>query len=66
MDGGRITFTHPLMASAVYTFVSAPVRREIHRRIAEHVDDPEESARHLALSSSGPDEEVASSLDVAG
>ena len=60
---GRIAFSHPLYASAVYS--SAPVarRREAHRALAGMVDDPEERARHLALAASGPNEEVAAVVE---
>ena len=60
---GRIAFSHPLYASAVYG--SAPVarRREAHRALAEMVGDPEERARHLALAASGPNEEVAALVE---
>ena len=60
---GRIAFSHPLYASAVYS--SAPVarRREAHRALAEMVADPEECARHLALAASGPAEEVAAVVE---
>lgn len=63
LDGDRVRFTHPLLASAVYTSASPTRRREIHRELAAHVDDREESARHLALASQAPDEHVAEVLD---
>jgi len=60
---GRVTFTHPLLASSVYSGIEGDRRREIHRRLAEAVTDPEERARHLALSTKGVSAEVASALD---
>jgi DNA-binding CsgD family transcriptional regulator len=63
IDGDRIRFTHPLLASAVYTSASLTQRRETHRRLAALVEDREESARHLALATPGPDDVVAEVLD---
>ena len=60
---GRIEFAHPLLAAAAYESVPAARRRELHRRAAELVADPEERARQLALASVGPDPEVAGQLD---
>lgn len=65
VEEGRIAFTHPLLASSVYEAASADERRRAHRSLAEHVDDPEARARHLALSSAGPDPGVAEALDEA-
>ncbi|HEU4356572.1 MAG TPA: AAA family ATPase [Actinomycetota bacterium] len=65
IEGGRIAFTHPLLASTVSEAASADERRRVHRRLAEHVADLEARARHLALGSDGPDPEVAAALDEA-
>jgi DNA-binding CsgD family transcriptional regulator len=65
LGGGRVRFTHPLLASTVYEAASDEGRRRAHARLAEHVEDPEERARHLALAASGPDEGVAEALDQA-
>ena len=61
--GERIRFTHPLLASVVYTEAPPSRRRALHARLAEIVDDPDERARHLALAATGPDPEVAAALD---
>jgi DNA-binding CsgD family transcriptional regulator len=61
--GGRIRFTHPLLASTVYERAGDEQRREVHRRLARLVADPEERARHLALAAEGPDELVAAELE---
>jgi len=63
--GERIRFTHPLLASAVYANASPTRRRELHRRLAEVVTDPEERARHLASSVTKPDQLVAASIEEA-
>jgi DNA-binding CsgD family transcriptional regulator len=62
---GRIDFTHPLFASAVYGSASGHDRSEAHRELAGAVRDPEERARHLALASTGPDEATALALEEA-
>ena len=63
--GGRVRFTHPLLGSTLYLNSSAADRRELHGRLAVLMPDPEERARHLALSADGPDEGVADALEVA-
>jgi DNA-binding CsgD family transcriptional regulator len=59
----NITFTHPLLAAEAYAAIDAEARRELHRRIASAVTEPEELARHLALASTGPEAAVATALD---
>ena len=59
---GRISFVHPLFASAVYAAASQARRRDVHRVLAVEVADPEERARHLALSCDGPDAEAAGAV----
>jgi ATP/maltotriose-dependent transcriptional regulator MalT len=65
IDGGRVRFTHPLLGSVLYADAGAPSRKQIHRQLADVVEDPEESARHLALTADRPDATVAASLDEA-
>ena len=62
-ERGRIRFTHPLLASAIYGSVSQERRRQLHRRLAEVVGDPEERAHHLALSRDEADEVTAAELE---
>jgi DNA-binding CsgD family transcriptional regulator len=62
-SGGTVRFTHPLMAAAVYGAATAAERRLVHRELADVVQDPEERARHLALTSAEPDEALAAALD---
>ncbi|MEX0755062.1 MAG: AAA family ATPase [Actinomycetota bacterium] len=64
--GTSIEFTHPLFASTVYESASTGDRRAAHAGLANAVKDPEERARHLALCSTGPSEEVARVLEEAG
>jgi DNA-binding CsgD family transcriptional regulator len=63
LDGDRVRFVHPLFASALYAETDGGRRREIHRRLAGIVADPEERARHLALGTEGADADVAAALD---
>jgi DNA-binding CsgD family transcriptional regulator len=63
MSGSSVAFTHPLLASAVYADAAPSTRRGVHQRLAAVSTDLEQRARHLALSSTGADDEAASSLD---
>ena len=65
LEGDAIRFTHPLLASSVYGMARVAERRAVHRRLAEHMDDKEERARHLALGTAAPDAKVAAELDEA-
>jgi DNA-binding CsgD family transcriptional regulator/predicted ATPase len=62
VQGDRIRFVHPLLASGVYAATPPAVRRDIHRALAALVREPEERARHLALSRDPPDSYVAAVL----
>ena len=62
---GQVRFTHPLLASTVYAGATPDERRAVHRVLADHITDPEERARHLALGSRGPDASTAAALDEA-
>jgi DNA-binding CsgD family transcriptional regulator len=62
-SGGTVRFTHPLMAATVYEVSTAAERRMVHRELADIVKDPEERARHLALTPPVPDEALAAVLD---
>ncbi len=62
---GRVRFTHPLLAAAVYESAPPSRRRSVHRMLGGRLEDPEERARHLALGSEGPDLEIAGHLDEA-
>ncbi|HEY8170049.1 MAG TPA: AAA family ATPase [Candidatus Limnocylindria bacterium] len=64
-DDDPVRFTHPLLSSEVYAALEDAERRDLHRRLASVVSEPEELARHLALAAAGPDPEVADALDAA-
>jgi DNA-binding CsgD family transcriptional regulator len=63
VESGRIRFSHPLIASVVYRSIPFERRRELHAHLATAVLDPEERARHLALSVDGPDDSVSDALE---
>ena len=63
IEGNRIRFAHPLLASGVYTDASPTQRRLMHRRLADVVDEMELRARHLALGSTAGDPETLVTLD---
>jgi DNA-binding CsgD family transcriptional regulator/tetratricopeptide (TPR) repeat protein len=65
LEGERIRFTHPLLASTHYASASASKRRQLHRALADVLEDEEERARHLALSAEAPDRQIAFALEQA-
>jgi DNA-binding CsgD family transcriptional regulator len=65
LDRDRVGFTHPLLATAAYSQMSALDRRRLHARLAEVVEDVEERGRHLAAAAERPGTEVAAALDAA-
>jgi AAA ATPase domain len=60
-----VRFTHPLLASVVLGEFAPAARREAHSRLAAFVAEPDDRARHLALSTIEPDADVAAELDAA-
>jgi DNA-binding CsgD family transcriptional regulator len=60
---GVVTFTHPLLASALYGDLTPRERKRAHGLLASLVDDPLARARHLALAASAPDAEVAAAVE---
>jgi DNA-binding CsgD family transcriptional regulator len=62
---GRLSFTHPLFGSALYSSMSPDERRALHTRIAERVEALEERALHRALAAASADGETAELLDLA-
>ncbi len=59
LDGERVRFVHPLLASTITSAAAPQQRREMHRTLARLLDDPVASARHLSRASVDPDETVA-------
>lgn len=55
IDGVRLRFTHPLLATGVYAEATPARRRSMHRRLAAIVEEPELRARHLALAATTGD-----------
>jgi DNA-binding CsgD family transcriptional regulator/tetratricopeptide (TPR) repeat protein len=60
-----VRFSHPLVGSAVYGWISPLARREMHVRLAETAADPDVRARHLALSTDGENAQIAELLEEA-
>ena len=60
--GDAVRFGHPLLASAVSSSALPAQRRHMHRRLAEVVETDEQQAKHLALGTEPPSEEVAATL----
>ena len=65
LEGGRLRFTHPLLAAAVYEAAPAGERKAAHRALADLVEDPEERALHTGRGYDEPDETVAATLEAA-
>jgi DNA-binding CsgD family transcriptional regulator len=65
LDGHRLRFTHPILSHGVYSGAPPHRRRDMHRRLAGLVQDPELKARHLALSSTTAEPATVAALDQA-
>ena len=64
-EDDRLRFSHPLLASTIYGSLTVARRRDVHRRLAQAVGDPEEQARHLARAQRTPDAAAASRIEAA-
>ena len=60
----RLTFRHPLIRSAVVALSTSDQRRHAHRLLAACMPLPERRAWHLSEATVGPDENVASLVEV--
>jgi len=65
LEDGQLRFTHPLIASTLVNDAPLELLRRLHEHLASQVADPEERARHLALSADRPNAGVAAALDEA-
>lgn len=65
LDGNRVRFSHPLLASVIYNDAPVSTRRLAHRTLAGLETHPELRARHLALAAATGDEEIFAALDQA-
>ena len=63
LDGERLRFTHPLLASSISSRFPPARRRALHAQLALLVPTVEERARHLALATMEPSREVAVVLE---
>jgi DNA-binding CsgD family transcriptional regulator len=63
ISGGRVRFTHPVLASTHYASAPSSMRRELHRVLATVIDDEQERATHIALGAEAPDREIADTLE---
>ncbi len=60
-----LRFAHPLLAAAAIAELDALDRQALHAHLADMVDDPDDRARHLALSCAEPDTAVADEFEEA-
>ncbi|MCV7100146.1 helix-turn-helix transcriptional regulator [Mycobacterium palustre] len=65
IDGSHLRFTHPILAHGVYSGATPGRRRDMHRRLAELVAEPELRARHLALADATGEPRTIEALDTA-
>lgn len=63
LDGGRVRFSHPLLASAIANAIPPGQLRELHAIASRLAQLPEARARHRAFAASGPSAAVAADLD---
>ncbi|MFI6182918.1 ATP-binding protein [Nonomuraea sp. NPDC051191] len=64
VDGGTVTFAHPLMRAAALHVGLLDERLAVHRALAEVLHDQEDRrAWHLAAAALGPDEHAAAALE---
>ena len=64
-SSGRLRLTHPLLAAAAREEALANELSELHRFLAERLEDDVERALHLALASREPDGRIARRLEYA-
>lgn len=62
VDGGRLRFTHPLLASAAYAAARPWERRDAHTHLAGAAEDTLERAHHLGRATAAAEERIAAEL----
>jgi hypothetical protein len=62
-DNGRLSFAHPLLATAAYELLLPEERREIHARLSVASTDLVERGHHVSRSVVDRDEPAAETLD---
>lgn len=62
VEGGRLRFAHPLLASAAYAAARPWERRDAHTHLARAAEDRLERAHHLGRSATAADESIAAEL----
>jgi predicted ATPase len=65
LEGSRVRFIHPLLASICYEQAPPWKRRAVHRALADALNDVEDRAHHLAAAAERPDATVAAALESA-
>ena len=65
LEGQRLRFSHPLIASIPYEDLTPDARRRLHAGLAHAVTEPEQHARHAALGTAGTAASTAAALDIA-
>ena len=63
-SAARLTFRHPLFRSAIVALSTSDQRRHAHRLLAACMELPERRAWHLSEATVGPDESVASLVEL--
>jgi DNA-binding CsgD family transcriptional regulator/tetratricopeptide (TPR) repeat protein len=65
VEARGVTFTHPIVRTAIQRAASPSARRAAHRALADAVSGPSR-AWHLAAAAQAPDEELAAELEALG
>ena len=65
LAGEGVCFSHPLLAATHYANAEPARRRELHRRLADVLEDEEQRAYHWARGAEAPDREIAVRIELA-
>ncbi|WP_432540706.1 ATP-binding protein [Kineococcus sp. SYSU DK002] len=66
VDGGTLTFRHPLARHAIRQQATPPRRRRAHLALARTSREPDRQVWHRAAAADGPDDALAAELEEAG